>query len=463
MLQTIKAVLNNLSDASDSLRSRVVKASSWSLLFYAFDLILRFGSSIIFTHLLFPEAYGLMAIAGIIPTILIMWSDVGLRASIIRHPEGNNAEYLSTAWAIQALRGLGIWMLILIVSLVFEHLQGMGIFSTNSVFNNPKLTLLIMVVGFSSFLNGLESTKIHLAYRDLQLRYMTIVDVSARLMGFAVMLAMCLVSRSVWVLAIGSLSCDFAKMVLSHLILKGPRFHFTWNKHYASDIFHSGKWIALSSFFSLVTLQGDRILLGIFFPASILGVYSIATQIISGLRGLLDFNIGNIVPTIFGETFRTLPDAMKERYYKLRLPLDVIAFFFVGILLVAGPALVSVIYDPRYSAAGWMLQWLSLGLFVIPFETILHAFPVVGKSHIYAMISMGQAILLIGLGLIGYGLMGLSGMIAGIGSYRIFSTILLIIQARRMGWISLRHEFKRMNVLMLGMLSGLLLMLLFRK
>lgn len=457
MLFAVKNLLSYFSLSSDSLKAKVIKASSWSVLFYTLDLLLRFSSSLILTRLLFPEAYGLMAVAGIIPTILIMWSDVGLRSSIIRHPEGNQGEYLSTAWIIQSLRGLGIWLVILLIAFIFGLLQNRKLFSPTSVFDNPKLMTLIMVMGFSVVLTGLESTKVHLAYRELQLKYMICVDITARLLGFLVMLFMCLISRSVWVLAIGSLTTDFVKMILSHLILKGPSFKISWNKKYAADIFQSGKWIACSSFFSLVTLQGDRILLGLFFPASILGVYSIAIQIISCLRGLLDFNIGNIVPTIFGETFRVIPDAMKERYYKIRQPLDMIAFFFVGILLVAAPFLISSIYDSRYSEAGWMLQWLSFGLFVIPFETVLHAFPVVGKASFYALISMLQAVLLITLSLLGYHFLGLSGMIAAIGCYRIFSTMILIIHAHSIGWISIYHEFKGIKFLIFGLLCGFII------
>lgn len=457
MMQRIKAILHDLSHAKDALKSRAIQASFWGLLFYGFDILIRICSSVILTRLLFPEAYGLMAVAYIIPTIITLWSDVGLRASIIRHRDGHLQDYLATAWAIQALRGVGICLLIIVCSLIFHKIQLIDLFPSSSIFNNPLLPWLIIVVSISSIFNGLESAKVHLAYRELQLRYITMIEITSKLIGFLVMLLMCLITRSVWVLAAGSLSIDFTRMILSHLFLKGPAFRLVWDKNYAADIFTSGKWIAISSFFSLVTLQGDRVLLGIFFPASIVGIYSIALQIISTLQGFLDHNIRNIVPTVFGETFKTDPNAMKPRYYKMRIPLDGIAFFFVGILWIAGPSIVAFLYDARYQDAGWMLQWLALWLFVMPFETIQHAFPVIGKSHIYAYVSMVQAFSLITLGLFGYFVAGLPGMIAGIGGYRIISSVLTIIAAHQMDFVSFRRELSQLKMLIIGLLSGLVI------
>ena len=50
----------------------------------------RLGGNLILTRLLFPEAFGLMAIVRLLSGGLAMFSDVGIPAAIIRHDRGDD-------------------------------------------------------------------------------------------------------------------------------------------------------------------------------------------------------------------------------------------------------------------------------------------------------------------------------------------------------------------------------------
>jgi O-antigen/teichoic acid export membrane protein len=73
--------------------------------------ILRLGSNLILTRLLFPEAFGLMALVTVFLTGLKMFSDFGLNASIIRSARGDDPIFLQTAWTVQILRGVMLWLI----------------------------------------------------------------------------------------------------------------------------------------------------------------------------------------------------------------------------------------------------------------------------------------------------------------------------------------------------------------
>jgi O-antigen/teichoic acid export membrane protein len=66
---------------------------------------LRLGSNLILTRLLFPEAFGLMALVQVFLTGLQMFSDFGLQASVIRSSPRRGSGFLHTAWTVQILRG----------------------------------------------------------------------------------------------------------------------------------------------------------------------------------------------------------------------------------------------------------------------------------------------------------------------------------------------------------------------
>lgn len=454
MLQLFKTACKVLCDTSDnSLRARAIRAGSLRMVSYVGELLFRLISSLILTRLLFPEAYGLVAMASFIPTILSMWSDVGITASVVRYRGDNIPEFLSTAWIIQACRGVVLWILILIAAYVLTLLQHQNVFPVNSIFMNPQLPPVIAVVGITSFFSGIESTKIWLADRNLQFYLVTFMDLTSKFLGLAFMLALAMWSQTVWVLVGGMIVISFVRTILSHLLLDGPSFFIKWNPEFASDIFNTGKWIALSSSFALIPLQGGTFLLGLYFPAGVVGQYSLATQITSVVKSILESSI-NIFHTIFGETYRTFPEKLKERYHQMRYPIDLTAFFFVGLFWVAGPSIINLLYDPRYADAGWMIQWLAFGILAMPFESIIHAFPVFGKAHIYAYTTIFQGFLLLLFGFVGYTYWNLEGMVAGISIYRVFSLIPMLIMANKEGWSTFRHEISRLYVLFFGMFAG---------
>src|SRR5262245_37530197 len=98
------------------LKRRVVAASAWSLTRHGISLVIRFGSNLVMTRLLVPEMFGVMAIATIVMVGLAMFSDLGLRQSIVQSPRGSDPAFLNTAWILQIARGFLLWIIALTIS-----------------------------------------------------------------------------------------------------------------------------------------------------------------------------------------------------------------------------------------------------------------------------------------------------------------------------------------------------------
>src|ERR1700722_16087691 len=65
---------------------------------------LKFGSSLILTRILLPDAYGIITILLSVSFPLALLSDVGTYTSIVRAPNGDSRAYLNTAWTIRFVR-----------------------------------------------------------------------------------------------------------------------------------------------------------------------------------------------------------------------------------------------------------------------------------------------------------------------------------------------------------------------
>src|SRR5690606_8194669 len=90
--------------------STVKRGSLWALAGYGGSRVLRIGGNLVLWRLLYPDAFGLIALVNVFITGLTMFSDVGIGPSIVQNPRGDDPAFLNTAWTIQVVRGfiLGI-------------------------------------------------------------------------------------------------------------------------------------------------------------------------------------------------------------------------------------------------------------------------------------------------------------------------------------------------------------------
>src|SRR2546421_7848298 len=92
-----------------SLKALVIKGSAWTIAGHGAGELIRLAKSLVLTRLLFPEAFGMMSLVGVVMYGLQMLSDVGLVQAIIRDKRGDDPDFLNTAWTMQVIRGAVLW------------------------------------------------------------------------------------------------------------------------------------------------------------------------------------------------------------------------------------------------------------------------------------------------------------------------------------------------------------------
>src|SRR4030067_2852480 len=107
-----------------TLRQRVLQSGSWTLLGYGVNQALRLGGNLILTRLLFPEAFGMMAIIQAVAFGAHMLTDVGIGPSVVQKERGNDPAFLNTAWTIQIIRGILVWLALCAMALPIAGLYG---------------------------------------------------------------------------------------------------------------------------------------------------------------------------------------------------------------------------------------------------------------------------------------------------------------------------------------------------
>jgi O-antigen/teichoic acid export membrane protein len=347
-----------------SLKHRAVAAGSWSALGFAGGQIPRLVSALVLTQLLSPDLYGLFAITTIVQTIFGLLSDVGLRQSVVQNPRGGDPDFLSTIWTLQVARGLFIWLFSSITGLAIFGLATAGQFEPESVYASSQLPWLLCATGAVTFVDSFYSIKALEQERNLNQRAINIIDLACQMIGLATTLLVAWYSRSVWAVVAGGMVQSVAHVALTHLFLAGHRVGFGWSRDIVREVVLMGRWIIISSSFSIFAMNADRILLSGWVTAETLGVYYLAFQLYMVISGAMDRLMGAVVFPMFSEAVRAGNERFQRLYSRIKLPYDAVLALGAGGLWASGEWIVRLLLDPRWLPAGEMLQILSLGLIV---------------------------------------------------------------------------------------------------
>lgn len=404
-------------NAGRSLKQRALQGTFWTVMGYGGNQVIRLGSNLVLTRLLFPEAFGLMALVQVFMQGLQMFSDIGIVPSIIQHKRGDDPTFLNTAWTIQVIRG--VWLFV-----------GACVLAVPAAwfYREPMLAQLLPVVGITALINGFNSTRLATVNRHLQLARMTILELGAYSVGVAVMILLAWASReyfgpedlrSVWALASGGIVGALMELVLSHTILPGQPNRFCWDREAVNAIAQFGRWIFISTALTFFAGQGDRLLMGWVMNVEFLGIYTIAQSFSSAAWQLIARVIERVLFPSYSELVRDRPAHLYSAIRRSRLRLIAFSWSTSLFFLLLGQGLISFLYDDRYSAAGWMLQVLALGSLVSilsgTYDGILMA---QGKTGLVTALLVIQIALQFAAMLLGFHFGGQVGVIVGLSAMR---------------------------------------------
>lgn len=419
----------------DNLRGRTISSSLWTLGGYGAANIIRLGSNLVLTRLFLPDVFGLMALINIFIQGLQMFSDVGIAPSIIQNPRGDDKDFLNTAWTIQVIRGGILWIGSCLIAIPLAHL-----------YNIPELDLLVPAAGLNALISGFNSTTLVQAAKHLEMGKLTVLELSAQILGFIVTIAFCWWSRTVWAFIVAGLFANLLHLVVSHTLMPGVRNRFRWNKSAARELFNFGRWVFLSTLLTFFAAQSDRLVFGKMIPLSLLGIYGVALMLAT-LPTQAILKVGSSVA--FSTYSRVQHDVERFRsvFTRVRFPLLVGGGLLVVGLIGCGPSLVRLLWPRDFWAAGWMLQILAIGAwFQILEATNGAAILAVGAAW---WVALGNAVKLAGMCVFmfaGYeidrraGGDGFVGAITGVAASEIGKYLVLALAIRRRGLKALRFD-----------------------
>lgn len=362
-----------------------------------------------------------MALVQVVLGGIQMLSDIGISTSVVRDKNGDNPDYLNTAWTMQIIRGIIIWCLCWIIS-----------YPTASLYEAPELALLIPLVGVSALARGFYSPAVMTLKRHVKLRRLVLWELIGQVISVIATLILVWYLRSIWAIAFGGIFGSLMTLILSYRLMPNTKPRFKLDPEAMGNIYNFGKWIFVSSFISFFVNKGDILVLGALLEKQDLGAFAIAviwSKMVFEL--LLKVNQRVLFP-LYSDAGRQSKAKARLAMRKARSYLFLVGIPLIWVLVVGGQLVIDILYDPRYSSAGWMLQILAVGtigsVITVSSANALLAF---GDSFGFMLFQASRGILLLLCMLMGSHFFGVIGLIAGISVSKFLCYPLLAILVKK--------------------------------
>ena len=396
------------------LKARVLRAGGWIMGGQAVQQVLRLGTNVIIARLLFPDAFGLMAVVYMLATALALFSDLGVARSTVLSPRGTDPVFLDTAWTIQFIRNQCLALAVCVAAAGVAFARHLGWWKAGTVYADPRLPYLIAAFSVVLVLQGCESIRIVQARRQMHLHTLTKIDISQQVVSAIAMIITAWVWHSIWAIITGAVVAGVVRCILSYTLLAGHRNRFRLDRESARELMGHAKWLILSSILGFLATNGDRVLLGGLITSREFGLYSIAMIMANVLQNIANSLCNSIVFPALSEVRRERPHELPKTFERFQWGYDVVVVFPAAVLIAAAPALINLIYDPRYHDAGWMLRVLAIGIIGVRYQVVEVGFMAVEKTKYGAFANLLRlGALVVGL-VVGQHFWGLMGAVTGV-------------------------------------------------
>ncbi|NBB97487.1 MAG: oligosaccharide flippase family protein [Alphaproteobacteria bacterium] len=386
-----------------SFAQRVMRGAAFTSGGFVLSQGMRFASNLVLARLLFPEAFGLMALMTMVLTGLTMLSDTGVPQSIMQNKRGDDPDFLNTAWTLNLMRGVLLWLVACALAWPAAWL-----------YEASELLWILPLGGLSLVMLGAAPTRVFSAQRHLQLGRIMGIELGSQLLGILAMVALAWMYQTYWALVAGVLVTGLAKLVMEWTLLSGPRNSLRWEKAAGGELLRFGGWIMLSSAFGFVLLQGDRAILGVFLTVEKLGIYNIAYFLAFFPVLMAHTMMSKLLIPSYREMFAGQNGEHDRKIRRMRMGLTGTVMALLTIMVLIGPALIDLLYDDRYAEAGPIIVMISCGqmlsLIMLTYDQSALAR---GDSRRFFWIVAFRATVQTGCFLAGAALAGLPGALAG--------------------------------------------------
>jgi O-antigen/teichoic acid export membrane protein len=198
-MKAMKESFSGLVDAlvGNTLKARCARSSVVLGIGVFFAKFFGFGSKIILTRLLVPEEMGLMVMIVSLNQLFEVFTEIGIKQSVIQHKNGADPEYLNMAWWFQCLRAAGLYAAAFIAAPLLCNFYFHSKPEVLTRYSMEELINMVRVAFLAILFNGFVSPRAYILEKTFKFGKAVLITQGGLVIGSVVTIILAFVIRNV--------------------------------------------------------------------------------------------------------------------------------------------------------------------------------------------------------------------------------------------------------------------------
>ena len=327
------------------LREKAIRGGFARVVAQTIFFVLRVGALMVLARLLDPKEFGLVGMVTAFTGVLNLFRDFGLSTATVQRATVTD-EQISTLFWINILAGVILGLLLSASAPIIS-----------SFYHEPRLFWMTIVLATGFFFNAAGVQHSALLQRQMRFTALAMIQIISLVASTALGIGLAVAGYGYWALVIMSVTLPLVSTACFWLatswIPGTPR-----KKVGLRPLMRFGVTVTLNSLVIYLAYNLDKILLGRYWGADVLGLYGRSYQIISIPTDNLNSAVGEVA---FAALSRVQDDPKRLKSYFLKGYSLVVALTVPITIIIAlfSHDLIMVILGARWNSAATILQLLA--------------------------------------------------------------------------------------------------------
>lgn len=332
-------------DDPDRIPRQVRRGISWNLVGAVSTNLMRLVVLVVLGRVLDSRAFGVVAAALSVITILTTVRDVGIGQALIQR-KALDPEHYATAFAVSTYLGAGLAAVVVVTAPAVARL-----------FHSPECVDLLRALSLMFVFRGLSATSMTLFQRAMDFRAIALIDTVTYSLGSLASIGLAVAGFGPWALVAGYL-LEEGLSTATFLYLRRPRLTLRIDRARLGDLIGFGAGSTASAIFHMLAVQGDNIVVGHRLGPAELGFYTRAYDLIK-MPALMFTNIVGSV--LFPALSRLQGDraALGVGFRRLIFANALVLLPASALLIAIAPEVIRILMGPHWGAAVLPFQILA--------------------------------------------------------------------------------------------------------